>query len=98
MEKLQLYHATHHDIPLPAVSHVRLTEQYLNPNGRNILVIRDVHACIEELQALVHDSVMQSNGGRPFRCVILAGDLVDKGPQSAAVLTEVRQQPYWYAI
>jgi predicted phosphodiesterase len=97
VEKLQLYHATHHDIPLPAVSHVRLTEQDLNPNGRNILVIGDVHACIEELQAL-HDSAMQSNGGRPFRCVILAGDLVNKGPQSAAVLTEVRQQPYWYAI
>eukprot|EP00978_Attheya_sp_CCMP212_P020971 scaffold60718_cov59-Attheya_sp.AAC.3 len=97
VEKLQVYHATHHNIPLPAVSHVRLTEQDLNPSGRNILVIGDVHACIEELQVL-HDSAMQSNGGRPFRCVILAGDLVNKGPQSAAVLTEVRQQPYWYAV
>lgn len=51
------------------------------------IVIGDVHGCIDELNELL---VLVSYSPRTDRLVI-AGDLVDKGPDSAAVVRRVRE-------
>ena len=50
------------------------------------LVIGDVHGCLDELQALLR----QAGAGRGDR-VVLAGDLVAKGPDSRGVVHLVRE-------
>lgn len=54
-----------------------------SPPGR-LIVIGDVHGCLSELQSLIH----QINPRDEDR-VILVGDLVNKGPDSAGVLDYV---------
>ena len=65
---------------------------------RGILIIGDVHGCLEEMIEL-HTKAEQLNNGIPFRHVILVGDLVNKGPASAQVLDHVRRRfPDWLAV
>jgi hypothetical protein len=64
--------------------------------GKNILVIGDVHGCYDELLSL-HKKAVQENGG-PFSHVILVGDLCNKGPYSAKVIRHVRLTPHWYSV
>jgi hypothetical protein len=73
-------------------------QQHLPPPPKNMLVIGDVHGCFDELQALHRLAVTEENDGRDFTHVILVGDLVNKGPQSAQVVRFVRTQPHWFAV
>jgi hypothetical protein len=63
-----------------------------------ILVIGDVHGCIDELQSLIQKSISEHNNGIPFQTIILVGDLCNKGPQSAQVIKYVRTQPNMISI
>lgn len=61
--------------------------------GRRLIVIGDVHGCIEEFHALL-DRVGPSDGDR----VICVGDLVRKGPRPDLCLELVRDQGYLSVI
>lgn len=63
-----------------------------------ILVIGDVHGCIDELKSLVEKATVDHNGGRQFRAIVLVGDLCSKGPCSAQVIRYVRSQPNWFSV
>ncbi len=69
-----------------------------NENNDNILIIGDVHGCLNELKNLIHHAVVHHNGGKLFRCVVLVGDLCNKGPDSAGVIQFVRQQRHYYTV
>lgn len=58
---------------------------------KRILVIGDVHGCIDELQSLIQKSTKEHNSGIPFQAIVLVGDLCNKGPQSAKVINYVRK-------
>jgi hypothetical protein len=64
----------------------------------SILIIGDVHGCLHELQALVQKAQDVNNNHHLFDCIILVGDLCNKGPHSAKVIQFVRQQKYWYTV
>jgi predicted phosphodiesterase len=53
------------------------------------LFIGDVHGCAEELDALLHEC-----GYRPGERVVLVGDLVAKGPDSAGVVRRARERGF----
>jgi hypothetical protein len=72
-------------------------QQQQQQQRKNIFVIGDVHGCFDELQAL-HQKAIVENDNRDFTHVILVGDLVNKGPQSAQVVRFVRTQPHWYSV
>ncbi len=63
-----------------------------------ILVIGDVHGCIDELKSLVQKATVDHNKGRQFRAIVLVGDLCNKGPCSAQVIRYVRSQPDWFSV
>lgn len=63
-----------------------------------LLVIGDVHGCLNELILLVEKAVKDENDGQPFDVIILVGDLVNKGPSSAEVIKFVRKQRGWYTV
>ena len=65
---------------------------------KRILVIGDVHGCINELQSLIQKSTKEHNSGIPFQAIVLVGDLCNKGPQSAKVINYVRKQPNMVAV
>lgn len=57
---------------------------------KRIIVIGDVHGCLEELKALLVEC-----GHNPTQDkVIVAGDLVDRGPDSAGVVAFVRESGF----
>ncbi len=60
-----------------------------SPPPRGILVMGDVHGCFEEMQ-LLYQKALQVHQHVPFKYVILVGDLVNKGPESAKVIRWVR--------
>jgi bis(5'-nucleosyl)-tetraphosphatase (symmetrical) len=73
-----------------------LNRHKVSPHG--ILVIGDVHGCLDELLWL-HETAVRMNNNRPFDHVILVGDLCNKGPHSAAVIRHVRTNaPHWLSI
>jgi hypothetical protein len=65
--------------------------------GGSVLVIGDVHGCLEELLDLF-DLAVEQNGGVEFDCVVLVGDLVNKGPSSAKVVRRVRETKGWLCV
>ena len=84
-------------IPRPEVMHFVLLDEHLSAKeSKGFLVIGDVHGCLEELK-LLHEKAISFNDGVPFRQVILLGDLVNKGPESAKVVKYVRQQS-WLSV
>jgi hypothetical protein len=64
---------------------------------KGILVIGDVHGCFQELEML-HSTAQKDNDDFPFRFVILVGDLMMKGPESASVVRFIREQPNWLTV
>jgi bis(5'-nucleosyl)-tetraphosphatase (symmetrical) len=104
------YYQQYHKIPMPSIMHDNLerilidlateTEEDAEQQQRRkrILVIGDVHGCIDELQILIQKSISEHNNGIPFQAVILVGDLCNKGPQSAKVIKYVRTQPNMISI
>jgi bis(5'-nucleosyl)-tetraphosphatase (symmetrical) len=90
------YFRRHGQLPEPNERHVVLSAVDRNPNSlgasappHGILVIGDVHGCMDEL-LLLHQAAVRVNDNRPFDHVILVGDLGNKGPHSAAVIRHVR--------
>ena len=62
-----------------------------SPSCNNkILIIGDVHGCIAELKLLIENAIHEHNQSQNFRAIIIVGDLVNKGPQSAEVVKFVR--------
>lgn len=82
-------------LPRPSTMHREISIQP-NSDRDNILVIGDVHGCLDELLDLVEEATKR-NDGVEFDCVILVGDLVNKGPSSAAVVRHVREMG-WYCV
>ncbi|CAB9510637.1 Bis(5'-nucleosyl)-tetraphosphatase PrpE [asymmetrical] [Seminavis robusta] len=91
-------------IPLPKTMHANLVDLMEETSDDDdaasdkILVIGDVHGCYEELMLLHEKAKTEHNDNRPFRCVILVGDLCNKGPFSAKVIQHVRKTPRWFSI
>ena len=63
-----------------------------------VLIIGDVHGCLNELKLLVRKAQKEKNDNQPFRCIILVGDLCNKGPNSAEVIKYVRKQRHWFTV
>lgn len=107
-KKIPLPHIVHDNLErLLAERKERITnttckEKELNCNSdqerKRILVIGDIHGCIDELKSLVEKATMDHNGGRRFRAIVLVGDLCNKGPSSAQVIQYVRSQPNWFSV
>lgn len=72
--------------------------------GRNLLIVGDVHGCYDELVELLDKCGCGMGGPTPTAgdnnlCVIFAGDLINKGPKSAAVVKRVRAMgPQAYSV
>jgi predicted phosphodiesterase len=56
------------------------------PNNSRLILIGDVHGCISELEILLKRIDLQ-----PADQVVFVGDLVNRGPDSSAVLAKARQ-------
>ena len=68
------------------------------PDGRRVYAVGDVHGCATQLAALL-DLIVADDKARPpaHTSVILLGDLVDRGPDSAGVIAraiELAQGPF----
>jgi hypothetical protein len=60
----------------------------MTSKSRRTIVIGDVHGCFDELQDLLHDV-----GARPADRLISVGDLINKGPDSPAVIAWAMRTP-----
>ncbi|KAH3885572.1 bis(5'-nucleosyl)-tetraphosphatase PrpE [asymmetrical]-like [Dreissena polymorpha] len=69
--------------PLPPRCHIELSADDIA--GRSVFVIGDVHGCYDELQELMRTATDVA----PNIMFILVGDLVNRGPDSVAVVREV---------
>lgn len=91
------YFQQHGVIPRPKTMHSTLGEEdFGDSRKKGVLVIGDVHGCLDELQRLVAKAV-SANDGVEFQQVVLAGDLVNKGPNSCKVIQYVRSQ-HWLSV
>uniref|UniRef100_A0A7R9ZPL6 Calcineurin-like phosphoesterase domain-containing protein n=1 Tax=Craspedostauros australis TaxID=1486917 RepID=A0A7R9ZPL6_9STRA len=92
-----LYFQQHGKIPSPTQKHQTLPIRTPDANSKNILVIGDVHGCFEDMMKL-HRKAIAENDDMEFDHVILVGDLVNKGPESARVVRHTRLQPKWWTV
>jgi len=90
-------------LPLPSTIH-QVIPPPIHPNQTKVLVIGDVHGCIDELESLVqHARSVLPEGDALFRAVVLVGDMVNKGPDSLGVLRLIQQKAQhesepWFCI
>ena len=104
--KADEYYKRFRKLPKPQYMHdslARLVSRETELSKRNdrthkILVIGDVHGCLDELKLLISKASNDYNEGKQFASVILVGDLCNKGPFSSEVIRFVREQPYMYSI
>ena len=62
---------------------------YALPDGICVYAIGDVHGCLDQLNRIL-DAIGRDAGSRTARSrLILLGDLIDRGPQSAQVIDRV---------
>jgi hypothetical protein len=87
------HYRVHQTLPRPTTAHREISVSV----GGSVLVIGDVHGCLDELLELVDEAVEQ-NGGVEFEYVVLVGDLVNKGPSSAKVVWHVRETKGWLCV
>ena len=92
-----IYYQKHKFIPPPRSIHTVLTRQDVPKESSGVLVVGDVHGCLDELQEL-HQLAVEANDNRQFEYVILVGDLVNKGPHSAEVVQFVQEQDRWLSV
>ena len=102
------YYQQYHQIPMPSIMHDNLErllpdlaieevkDDEQQQRRKRILIIGDVHGCIDELQS--QKSTQEHNNGISFLAIVLVGDLCDKGPQSAKVIKYVRTQPNMISV
>lgn len=74
--------------PPPDLPHLHPPRQELPRPNPPVCVVGDVHGCAALLDRLL--TVIAAQPGADRARLILAGDLVDRGPDSAAVLARVR--------
>ena len=75
-----------------------VTHAVLEPplrEGERLLVVGDVHGCLEELEMIVSKArdELPADAAMQMR-VVLVGDLVNKGPYSAEVVKHARRQQW----
>jgi len=70
-------------------SHVVFDTEAFDLKSRNVVIVGDVHGCFDELQEL-HSQFIEPND-----LVILAGDLVNKGPKSVEVIEYARKNEFF---
>lgn len=76
-----LVNRTPYGLPVPKLLHHTLTEEDIA--GRTLVVVGDVHGCCDEFEELLE----KCNGlDSSQTCLIVVGDLVNKGPKSAEVV------------
>lgn len=104
------YYQQYHQIPMPSIMHDNLErllpdlaieevkDDEQQQRRKRILIIGDVHGCIDELQSIIQKSTQEHNNGISFPAIVLVGDLCNKGPQSAKVITYVRTQPNMISV
>jgi hypothetical protein len=73
--------------PKPSVYHRVISDEEAKLLSR-LIVVGDVHGCLDELKALLQHCEYNPEGGDQ---VLLVGDLVNKGPYSAEVVRFVRE-------
>lgn len=62
------------------------------PVGRRVYAVGDIHGRLDLFEAMIEAIERDSAHGRPLRStVILLGDLVDRGPDSAGVIARARE-------
>lgn len=70
-------------VPMPKVPHLVLDAIEVK---ERVIIVGDVHGCLEELKVLL-EKCMERHGDCT---VVLVGDMVNKGPLSAEVVSYVR--------
>lgn len=104
--KADEYYQQFNKLPTPLVMHYNLHKLLTQSTKTDvdyertdkILIIGDVHGCLDELKMLVAKASRDYNNGKQFASIVLVGDLCNKGPHSAEVVRYVREQPFWYSI
>lgn len=77
----------------PCQPHLHTTLDGDSTNDRDVFIIGDVHGCLDELKQLLHEAGTLTSGGDLINdgtIVILAGDLVNKGPYSRQTLQYIQ--------
>lgn len=75
---------SHPCVPLPDCMHDIITEEEIRQ--RRVLIIGDVHGCLDELQELLHEYDVTPDN----TLIIFCGDIVNKGPKNLETLHFVR--------
>lgn len=72
---------------IPLQSLLRRTPEHALPEGRRVYAVGDIHGCLEEFETLL-GAIRNDDAARGAAEteLILLGDLVDRGPDSAAVI------------
>lgn len=104
--KADEYYKQFNKLPTPLIMHDNLRKLLSQSTKTNddyertnkVLLIGDVHGCLDELKSLVAKASRTYNKGKQFASIVLVGDLCNKGPYSAEVVRYVREQPFWYSI
>lgn len=65
--------------PLPDTVHLELSQAQLK--SRRVILVGDVHGCLDELDILLHKCNFQQDSD----ILIFNGDIVNKGPKSVQV-------------
>lgn len=73
-------------VPAPKLPHI-----VLSVAPKRLIVVGDVHGCLEELQQLLVESNYNKDAGDE---VLLVGDLVNKGPFSAETVQFARESNF----
>ncbi len=76
----------HYGVPLPPVSHQLLNSEHIGE--RPILIVGDIHGCLDEFQELV--AVSKDKCGREDVFIACVGDLITKGPNPVGTLRYLR--------
>ena len=61
-------------------------ERHAVPDGVRVYAIGDIHGCVVQLECLLALIDDDCRGSQSFKHLIFLGDLVDRGPDSAAVV------------
>lgn len=92
IENIGDFHALSQFANLTAMKVIRDDPRFETNNKSRVFVVGDVHGSLPELNALVEKLEYDYDAGDRL---ILAGDLVDKGPDSIGVIRRAKQLKAW---